>query len=686
MWIKKHMYFVVAILLIAYVLALVLITGSFGPQIVNRFCALTGIGGTRVTFSGGTSFKADAESISVVLQDGETSLLSGFTGLRSADFTGSECVEEIAEWSRKNPAVNVKYTVELPDGQVLPNDTVFADLTGITRDKIAATAEKLKCFPQLAYIDLGNSETSPEITAEDISAFSQAYPSADVSYKVSVLGREYALNEKAVDLSGMKTADIPAVTEKLALLTDLESVTIGENATVNGELSWADISSIAAVNPDAALNYTFTVLGNKASLADKTLDLQTITPADVAAVAEILPGMTQLERVDIGSDASGLSWDDISKLYAAAPDAVFDYDMNLWGKSFSLADEVLDFNHVMMPDGGALIKSVIPFCRNCKQLDMDFCGKGDEFNQLMQSIRDENPDIEVIWRVWFGENYSVRTNVTKILASKPSKGGKLYNSDAQQLKYCTNVRYLDVGHNDTLSDFSFVASMPDLEIVVMSMCGVSDLTPFAACTHLKYIEAGNTGISDLTPLANCTELAHLNIGTCPGVTDLSPLFDLPLRRLWLCTNTGTHCTNYSSAQAEEFIAAHPDCEVNTTCPTGYGNADDAEGYVKEGWKYWQQYLTSDWNVFGNTGNFPPQRPLGYWKVVYKAFEYNLGETAYAFSWNDPKYDEHDASVEPVNTHVINTSQLSEAWTPPEDDIVEDVLADPPGEILYTIGY
>ena len=681
---KRHVpYFLVVIILAAYLLALAVLSVSCGADIVDAFSALTGH--SKVAFGNGTRIAADEEHITVVLQDGETALLDSFENLRSADLSGSECYEEIAAWKNSHPGTSVKYTVAFPNGSVAGNEDTSVSLTGLNHDDVSRAVQLLQYLPGVRSIDVGNSDSSPSLTSADIDLISGACPDAQVAYSLRVLGKEYSLNEENVDFSGITSAQLQSEISKLSALKNIRSIIIGNNATQNGELSWDDISLIASTWPDAALSYDFSVLGTQASLSDTFLDLQAITPADVDTVAKILPGMTQLEKIDIGSELSGLTLEDVGKLYAAAPDIIIDYDMSVMGKIFSLEDEILDFNHIYMPDNGAYVKSILPYCKNCKCLDMDSCGKGEEFNQAMAAIQEEFPNIDVVWRIWFGENYSVRTNVTKILASKPSKGGKLYNDDALQLRYCTKVRYLDLGHNDNISDFSFVSYMPDLEIIVMSMTGVSDLTPFANCKHLKYIEAGNTNISDLSPLAYCTELCHLNIGTCPGVTDLSPLFDLPMRRLWLCTNSGQHCTNYSSEQAAQFAQLHPECEVNTTCPTGYGN-EDAEGYVKEGWKYWQQYLTSDWDYYGRTGYFPAQRPLGYWKVVYKAFEYNLNEGAYAFSWNDPKYNEHDASVLPVNTNVINTSRLSEAWEAPEDNVIEDVLTDPPGEILYTVEY
>ncbi len=357
-----------------------------------------------------------------------------------------------------------------------------------------------------------------------------------------------------------------------------------------------------------------------------------------------------------------------------------DGSFTIYGKTFHITDEFVDLGHMTLDDNGAAIASMIPFMPNLKAVDMDSCGIA---NERMAEIRDANPNVEVIWRVNFGENYSVRTNVTKILASMPSKGGQLGNEVGDQLKYCTKVRYLDLGHNEDLSDISFLQYMPELEVVVISITAVSDLTPFTNCPNLLYLEAGNTKITDLSPLAQCSKLSHLNIGTCDFVSDISPIYDLPLYRLWLGS-----VDPVPADQVAEMQKRHPQCIIDTTCPSGRERnelgAAANEGFVMNNWKYYQNYLDADWSYRDQTGYFPAQRPLGYFKVIYKCFEYNTNPACYAFSWNDPNY-ESTSHVDPVNTFVVNTSLLSEYWEE-EASIVPDVLEDPPGEILYVDPY
>ena len=514
---------------------------------------------------------------------------------------------------------------------------------------------------------------------EEIQAWEAEHPKVKLSYGVTLPnGETLEQDAESAALAGLGEAQAEETLRLLAFLPKLKTVDI-----TGADFSGAQIAALKQSFPELELTGTFTLLGQEVDPKVTELDLTELSHDGVESAAKTLALLSELETISLGSSGDNdLTMDDIALIEAACPDAAVDYHVNVWGRDVSLADEMLDLNHIAMDDQGAAVRSILPYMTRLKVLDMDSCGVS---NENMAVIRDENPDVDVVWRVWFGSDYSVRTNVTCILASKPSKGGILYDSVGDQLKYCTKVRYLDLGHNSDIYDFNFVRNMPDLEIVVISMTGISDLSPFADCTHLKYMEAGNCRLSDLSPLAACKELRHLNVGTNENVRDITALYDLDLKRLWLGVGDPVPVE-----QVEKMRELHPDCEVNTTCPTGKekdanGNQTN-EGYVTENWKCYQQYLAADWAYWENNGGvFPAQRPLGWWKVVFKCFRYNLGDQAYAFSWNDPKYNEHGPDVAPVNTRVIDTSFLDEDFEIPET-IIPDKLDDPPGDLLYESTY
>lgn len=405
----------------------------------------------------------------------------------------------------------------------------------------------------------------------------------------------------------------------LALALCACSDSTGAGTTASGEAPAAaaaaptgDAPAEAAAADDGASEWT--VLGQRVDAATEALDLRGITPQDVDSVLAVLPKLAALKTAALGTDEEcALSWGDIARLVQARPDVDFDYAFSFYGKPFTLLDRKVDINHVAVSDEGALARQIIPCMKNLRFLDMDSCGVS---NESMAALRDEFPDVKVVWRIWFGDFYSVRTNTPKILASKPSSGGMLRNSDVQVLKYCTDVLFLDIGHNEVITDISFVAYMPKLRVAILAMNNLSDLTPLVSCTELEYLEIQtNANITDLSPLAACTKLEHLNVANCRNFDDITPLYGLnKLKRLWLGCSAPV-----PDAQIEEFERLHPDCELNTTV--------------------WSDPTSEGWRV----EHIDPWTNEVFYTERYELLMAQFGyrENAYSFISNDPLYDPHD---------------------------------------------
>ena len=492
-------------------------------------------------------------------------------------------------------------------------------------------------------------EPSPEPTAPPTPS-----PSPDPA--------RFAAGEAAWDTEKLTMKLEPGETALLDALPALRVLDALDSACYEELCAW----SRAHPEVDTRFTVPVPVLGDLSSTME-SLDLTERSPEEILQAAEGLVYLPRLGELALPAGEEGLDLEQATRIAGMLPDTVVAYPFTLYGQEVDLSDTELVFFHTEVEDQGEAVRQVLPYMHACTWLDMDSCGVD---NENMARIRDENPDVEVIWRVWFGTNYSVRTNVTKILASKPSQGGMLLDENNEGLYYCTNVRYLDLGHNEMLSDFEFVRNMPDLEIAVISMAAITDLSPFACCPHLRYLEMGLTQVTDLSPLTACTELRHLNIGTNIGITDISPLFDMPLKRLWI----GDY-TPVPKRQVAMMHMLHPDCEINTTVPSGLERDEDG-GAVNEGYTIlWKSYtLPLDWRG---------SQPIGWYKVVYKCFDYVHGGMAYAFCWNDPKYWGGDPYVKPVNVQVWDTSFLFEDWTNPHQDEPEDPDA-PPGVLLYEL--
>ena len=117
----------------------------------------------------------------------------------------------------------------------------------------------------------------------------------------------------------------------------------------------------------------------------------------------------------------------------------------------------------------------------------------------MEAIRLDFPDVKVVWRIWFGDAYSVRTDVQRILASRPSAGGAIMDNTAKNLYYCHDVVFLDLGHSGGITNIEFVRGMPKLEVAILITGSWTDASPLTACPELEYLEMFSTFCNDLTP-------------------------------------------------------------------------------------------------------------------------------------------------------------------------------------------
>ncbi len=495
----------------------------------------------KVTLTGG-SFPEDAQEITVQLYPGETALLAQFTQLKRADFSGSQNVEEIAAWAAANPAIEVRYTVTLPNGESLANTASSANLSWLTAENMERTVHLLKLLPQLQTVELG------------------------------VIGQE-------------------------------------------GGLALGDLAALQEALPAAQLHYQLQLLGQTLGADTESVDLSAASQEEFAAALPVLAGLPKLKTIHLGAEGGNITWDNLWQLNAACPNAVYDYSYTLCGVPTNLNADVVNLSHVHMDDEGFAVKNVMPLMHACTVVDMDSCGVS---NGAMREIRDAFPNTKFVWRIWFGTNYSVRTDVIKILASKPSQGGAITNGDVDALSCCTDLKYIDIGHNDTLTDCSFFYSMPNIEVVILTLTGISDITPLSACPHLEYLEVTHTTVSDLSPLSNSKELRHLNIGDTK-VTDITALYGLTeLERLYICLRH-----HVPQDQIDEMSRRAPNCEINT----------DLDDPSLGSWRY-ANLTDRGWDYFAKTGVFLFDNQPRY-DLLREQFGYDNSE--YAFSWLDPLY-------------------------------------------------
>lgn len=485
-----------------------------------------------------------------------------------------------------------------------------ADTENLTAVLEVGETRLLDQMPMLKSVDASGSTCYAELAE-----WAEKHPKVAMTYDVRFAdGTVAKLDDTTLDLSKLDRAGAREAAQLVKFLPNLKTLKLGAVGNESG-FTGQEVAAIRENCPDLSLDYTFTLLGRTVSKADETLDLTGISHEDMPAVIGLLPDLENLTHIDLGSADSGILWEDVTAIAEACPNAEINYALKLWGHDVNLMDSTVDLNHTPMNDDGAAVAAIVPYMKNLTFLDMDTCGVSHE---AMAAIRDSVPQAEVVWRVNFATGYSVRTNVEKILASKPSKAGYITDADAQVLKYCSKLKYLDLGHNETLHDLSFLYGMPNLEVAIFSQCGISDITPLSACPHIEYLELTHSAVSDLTPLANAQELRHLNIGDTQ-VSDISPLYGLhDLERLWICLRH-----HVPQDQIDYMHECAPNCEINVDADDPSLGAWRFSDLNDRGWKAWEE-----------TGYFLFENHPRY-ELLRQQFGY--AEEAYSFYWLDPLY-------------------------------------------------
>lgn len=312
------------------------------------------------------------------------------------------------------------------------------------------------------------------------------------------------------------------------------------------------------------------LFGNQYSYDTKELTLSEIKPGEIKQLSENLVHLPYLEKIKLTTASNGALYtlSDLEALCKAAPGIIIDYAFNFYGQEISLTQTRLEFDKVHFgTEALSDIKILLSLMPNLEYLKL---ADADIPSVEMQSLKDEFPNVKIVWRVYFGEYMHCLTDEETIRAIF-----KLNDTNCQELKYCRDVKYIDIGHNSDLTDTSFISYMPNLEIAILSGSPFTDTTPFSSCPNLQFLEfvwCGN--VEDISSLKNCTNLEYLNL-SYSKVTDLSPLDELPLKRFMF------YSSPLSLQQQNEFADKHPDCWTNFSGLNPYvlGWRYDDQGYT-----------------------------------------------------------------------------------------------------------
>ena len=112
-------------------------------------------------------------------------------------------------------------------------------------------------------------------------------------------------------------------------------------------------------------------------------------------------------------------------------------------------------------EGEGQIRAALAVLDNCKRFLLDECGLDYE---VLAKIREDFRDgPKVVWRIRFGvgDRYTTVTDDDTILAVK-----NVTDKTCGPMKYLEDVKYMDIGHNEYLTDLSFLPPSPQSRISV----------------------------------------------------------------------------------------------------------------------------------------------------------------------------------------------------------------------------
>ena len=373
-------------------------------------------------------------------------------------------------------------------------------------------------------------------------------PSPTPAPLVDIGGTNVSADTVTLDLTRFEF--IPDVLcENSRYFRDLKEIRLGQTELANWE-----IERIRDSFPDANVLWETELLGEVLPSDTAILDLAKMSEEDVETVISLLPRFPNILAVGLIPDSgiTPLSPETVGRIRKELPDAEFHCCWELYGQLASWKTTELRYSKQKLGNKAiASFRAVLPFLNSLELLRFYDCGITDY--DSMVALKNEFPSVNVVFSVEIaGYNFMSDT----VLFHCPL----LRDKHTERLKYLPDILYLDIGHNRYITNVDFIKYLPKLQIVILSITKIKDISVLAGCPDLEYVELLNTYIEDLTPLSGLKKIEYLNIGDMPNVKDISPIYGLTsLKMVRICMRTFNHVPK---SQVGELKAALPECFVS----------------------------------------------------------------------------------------------------------------------------
>lgn len=418
----------------------------------------------------------------------------------------------------------------------------------VTEDSIA----NLDKYPGLKKVDLSGSTCYAAILA-----YMESHPDVEVTYTVSLGG--VFVSTQSTDLILLPgTYDFDTMMENLAYLPEVTNIFLQRT-----QLSSEQMAALSEAYPEITVTYSIEFNGVEYGEGTTELNMADFDTAQLSTAMEKLAMMDQITYVELMKEdgTTNYTLDQLKQLQKAAPHIAFNYNVAFFGKTVSTADDIVDFSDCDVDDEDEL-RSAMELLSSASKVRVI---GSDLSHETLAAIQADYPNTKLVWRVYVAGTPFLTDEETLFMSQM-----SLRDSNVENLKYLTSAKYVDAGHSEKLTDISWLAYMPDVEILILSGSPITDISVLSNCQKIVWLELTFCGLlKDISVVENIPTLKYLNIGYT-DVSDISALADLSLERFHALS------TEVSNADFQAFIEAHPDCWT-----TYYGSK---QPYGK-GWRY-----------------------------------------------------------------------------------------------------
>lgn len=475
--------------------------------------------------------------------------LQKYENLQSLDIRGADVSTEL--YDQLHTALpNCQILWSVPIGE----SRIDSQVTQVVLPKIdGEQLTLLDYFPNLTDVDATACDCYGALMSKSLEK-----PNVSFRWTIPIGGVNVNNTDSSADLSGVTTGGVDALGDALLCLPALTNLDITES-----DIAGEDAQALMARFPNITFLYTAEIFGVKVNSDATTLDLTKAALDDEAALPDALSPLKALTSVDLSGQT--LSAETMRALKERYPNIQFSFTVDVLGQLVASDTAELDLrgNTFTAPEEVANALVNLPDLTYC-----DLCDTG-LTNEQMETLMAQFPNVKFVWYVDIGA-WRIRTDIEAFSTGNrdefPNGAGyftgkgrtSLTDTEVEALKYCTDLVYLDVGHNK-ITSLSFLEGLTKLRVLIVGSNKIADITPVSKLENLEYLEMFMNLVTDISPLSGLTKLAYLNCSR-NSFTDITPLTTMTqLKRLWIVNNR-----QISKDDFTKLIAALPECEICTS--------------------------------------------------------------------------------------------------------------------------